>query len=119
MVNNFFENFNDSDEEWLTELEIRDADLQSQLLDWREAHARELAETSYGPDETPPRTRADRREFLRAQPRPARPGQAQPGQAQPRPTQYRQTQPRPRPPEAFRFTSATVAWLLSSVATSW
>jgi hypothetical protein len=56
-----FENFNDQDEEWLSELEIRAADLQDELFDWREAHARELAETGYGRDGAPHRTRADAR----------------------------------------------------------
>ena len=52
-MNEEFENFNDEDEEWLTELEIRAADLENELFDWREAHARELAETSYGRDGAP------------------------------------------------------------------
>ncbi len=56
-----FENFNNQDEEWLTELELRAADLQDELFDWREAHARELAETSYGRDGAPRRTGADAR----------------------------------------------------------
>ena len=49
-MNEEFENFNDQDEEWLTELEIRASDLENELFDWREAHARELAETGYGRD---------------------------------------------------------------------
>ena len=82
-----FENFNDQDEEWLTELEIRAADLENELFDWREAHARELAETSYGRDGAPGKTRDTRNGFLRAQPRQAPPPRqtpprrAQPGEA--------------------------------------
>jgi hypothetical protein len=86
-MNEEFENFNDQDEEWLTELEIRATDLENELFDWREAHARELAETSYGHDEAPRRTRDARTGALRAQPREAQPRQAQPRQAQPRQTQ--------------------------------
>ena len=75
-----FEDFNDDDDEWLSELEISDTDLENELSDWHAAQARELAETSYGQDETPPRGRPG---MLRAQPRPApsRPGQSR--QAQP------------------------------------
>ncbi len=58
-MNEGFENFNDHDEEWLTELEIRATDLENELFDWREAHARELAETGYGRDGAPRRTRGD------------------------------------------------------------
>jgi hypothetical protein len=82
-----FENFNDQDEEWLTELEIRAADLENELFDWREAHARELAETSYGRDGAPGKTRDTRNGALRAQPRQAPPPRrtpprrAQPGEA--------------------------------------
>ena len=63
-----FENFNDQDEEWLNELELRATDLENELFDWREAHARELAETSYGRDGVPRRTRDGRPGMLRAQP---------------------------------------------------
>jgi hypothetical protein len=56
-----FENFNDRDEEWLTELEIRATDLENELFDWREAHARELADTSHGRDGTPRRATGDAR----------------------------------------------------------
>ena len=56
-MNEEFENFNDDDEEWLNELEIRAADLENELFDWREAHARELADTSYGRDGAPRTTR--------------------------------------------------------------
>jgi hypothetical protein len=83
-----FENFNDQDEEWLNELELRATDLENELFDWREARARELAETSYGRDGAPLRTRDARPGMLRAQPRPA----------QPRPAQARPTPPRPAQP---------------------
>jgi hypothetical protein len=81
-----FENFNDQDEEWLTELEIRATDLENELFDWREAHARELAETSYGREGAPGKTRDAPNGALRAQPRQAAPRQvpargAQPGEA--------------------------------------
>src|SRR5689334_25444237 len=55
-MTNEFENFNDRDEEWLRELELRATDLENDLFDWREAHARELADSSYGRDGTPPRS---------------------------------------------------------------
>jgi hypothetical protein len=73
-----FENFNDQDEEWLNELELRANDLENELFDWREARARELAETSYGGDGAPRRTRDPRPGMLRAQPRPAQPRAARP-----------------------------------------
>ncbi len=38
-MTNGFENFNDRDEEWLRELELRATDLENDLFDWREAHA--------------------------------------------------------------------------------
>ena len=38
-MTNEFENFNDRDEEWLRELELRATDLENDLFDWREAHA--------------------------------------------------------------------------------
>jgi hypothetical protein len=60
-MNEEFENFNDDDEEWLSELEIRAADLESELFDWREARARELAENSNGRDGSPRRSRGDAR----------------------------------------------------------
>jgi hypothetical protein len=63
-----FENFNDDDEEWLSELEISDTDLENELSDWHAAQARQLAETSYGQDGAPHRGRPG---MLRAQPRPA------------------------------------------------
>jgi hypothetical protein len=78
-----FENFNDQDEEWLTELEIRAADLENELFDWREAHARDLTETSYGRDGAPGKTRDTRNGALRAQPRQAPPRQTPPRGARP------------------------------------
>jgi hypothetical protein len=78
-----FENFNDQDEEWLTELEIRAADLENELFDWREAHARELTETSYGREGAPGKTRDTRNGALRAQPRQAPPRQTPPRGARP------------------------------------
>jgi hypothetical protein len=80
-MNEEFENFNDYDEEWLSELEIRAADLENELFDWREARARELAETSYGRDGTgygrdgtPRRTSRDTRTAaMRAQSRQVQP----------------------------------------------
>ncbi len=82
-MNEDFENFNVHDEEWLTELENRAADLQNELFDWREAHARESADPGHDWDEAPParetRTREARPGMLRAQPRPAQAGSAQPG----------------------------------------
>ena len=78
-----FENFNDQDEEWLTELEIRAADLENELFDWREAHARDLTETSYGRDGAPGKTRETRNGALRAQPRQAPPRQTPPRGARP------------------------------------
>ncbi len=68
-MNEEFENFNDQDEEWLTELEIRASDLENELFDWREAHARELAETGYGRDTPPRRARDARTSGVRPQPR--------------------------------------------------
>ena len=40
-----FENFNDRDDKWLSELETRAIDLENELFDWREYRARELAES--------------------------------------------------------------------------
>jgi hypothetical protein len=97
-----FENFNDQDEEWLTELEIRATDLEKELFDWREAHARELADTSYGRDGVPRRTRDARTGAMRAQPEQAQPKQARPRQASPRQASARQAPPRgPQPGEAL------------------
>ena len=78
-----FENFNDEDEEWLTELEIRATDLENELFDWREAHARDLAETSYGRDGAPRKTREPTNGALRAHPRQAPPKQVPLREAQP------------------------------------
>ena len=77
-MTNEFENFNDRDEEWLRELELRATDLENDLFDWREAHARELADSSYGRDGTPPRSVEGRPGMLRAQPRPAQPRRTPP-----------------------------------------
>jgi hypothetical protein len=70
-MTNEFENFNDRDEEWLRELELRATDLENDLFDWREAHAREIGDSSIGLDGTPQRSREGRPGMLRAQPRPA------------------------------------------------
>ena len=78
-----FENFNDRDEEWLRELELRATDLENDLFDLREAHARELADSSYGRDGTPQRSVEGRPGMLRAQPRPAQPGRMPPQPARP------------------------------------
>ena len=95
-----FENFSDQDEEWLTELEIRASDLENELFDWREAHARELADTSYGRDGAP--SRDARTGALRAQPKQGQPKRAQPRQGQPKQASARQAPPRgPQPGEAL------------------
>jgi hypothetical protein len=78
-----FENFNDEDEEWLTELEIRATDLENELFDWREAHARDLAETSHGRDGAPRKTREPTNGALRAHPRQAPPRQVPLREVQP------------------------------------
>ena len=70
-MTNEFENFNDRDEEWLRELELRATDLENDLFDWREAHAKEIADSSIGLDVTPQRSREGLPGMLRAQPRPA------------------------------------------------
>lgn len=67
-MTNGFENFNDDNEDWLNELELRANELETELFDWREAHARELAETSFGQNGAH-RTRNGRPGMLRAQPR--------------------------------------------------
>jgi hypothetical protein len=69
-MTNEFENFNDRDEEWLRELELRATDLENDLFDWREAHAREIGDSSIGLDGIPQRAREGRPGMLRAQPRP-------------------------------------------------
>ena len=81
MMNGEFENFNDQDEEWLTELENRATDLENELFDWREAHARELADTSYGRDGAPHMTGPPRTGALRAQPRQGPHQMGQPGRS--------------------------------------
>jgi hypothetical protein len=97
-----FENFNDQDEEWLNELELRATDLENELFDWREARARELAETSYGRDGVPHRARDARPGMLRARPGRAQPKPVHPRPAQPRPAPPRQAQPfDDEPGEAF------------------
>lgn len=70
-MTNEFENFNDRDEAWLRELELRATDLENDLFDWREARAREIGDSSIGLDGTPQRSREGRPGMLRAQPRPA------------------------------------------------
>jgi hypothetical protein len=83
-MNEGFENLNDRDEEWLSDLEIRAMDLENELFDLREAHARELAETSYGRGGAPSRTRELRTREGRAGDVRAKARQAPPGQAKPR-----------------------------------
>ena len=90
-----FENFNDEDEEWLSELEISDTDLENELSDWHAAQARQRAETSYGQDEIPHRGRPG---MLRAQPRPA---SSRPAASRPAPSRQASSRPargRPAPP---------------------
>jgi hypothetical protein len=83
-MTNEFENFNDRDEEWLRELELRATDLENDLFDWREAHSRELADSSsYGQDGTPQRSMDGRPGMLRAQPRPAQAGRMPPPPTRP------------------------------------
>jgi len=77
-MTNEFENFNDQDEEWLHELELRATDLENELFDWREAHSRELADSGYGRDGTPRRSNEGRPGMLRAQPRRTPPRPARP-----------------------------------------
>jgi hypothetical protein len=96
-----FENFNDRDEEWLRELELRATDLENDLFDWREAHARELADSSYGRDGTPQRSMDGRPGMLRAQPRPTQPGPAQRGSMPPRPARPLDNEPDDVPPYAI------------------
>jgi hypothetical protein len=85
-MTNGFENFNDRDEEWLHELELRATDLENDLFDWREAHARELTDSGSGGDGIPRRSSEGRPGMLRAQarrtpPRPARPIDDMPDEA--------------------------------------
>ena len=93
-----FENFNDDDEDWLTELEISDTDIRNDLFDWRDPDPSDLAETSYDLDEAPRRTRDGRTGATRAQPRQAAPRQAPSRQAPPRKAPPRRV-PRQAPPE--------------------
>ena len=85
-MTNEFENLNDRDEEWLRELELRATTLENDLFDWREAHARELTDSTYSRDGAPQRASDGRPGMLRAQPRrtpprPARPLDDQPDEA--------------------------------------
>ena len=100
-MTNEFENFNDRDEEWLRELELRATDLENDLFDWREAHARELADSSYGRDGTPQRSMDGRPGMLRAQPRPTQPRTAQPGRMPPQPARPLDNEPDDVPPYAI------------------
>ncbi len=100
-MTNEFENFNDRDEEWLRELELRATDLENDLFDWREAHARELADSSYGRDGTPQRSTDGRPGMLRAQPRPTQPRPAQPGRIPPQPARPLHNEPDDVPPYAI------------------
>jgi hypothetical protein len=52
-----FEHYDDPDDEWLSELEIRTMDLEKELFDLRESHARQAAETGYGQEGAPYRAR--------------------------------------------------------------
>ncbi len=78
-----FENFDDHNDDWLDELELRATDLENELYDWREAHARELAETSHGRDGAPRPTADGRPGMLRARPGPPQPRSAPPRRARP------------------------------------
>ena len=82
-MTNEFENFNDRDEEWLRELELRATDLENDLFELREAHAKDIADSSIGLDGIPQRSRAGRPGMLRAQPRPAPPTRTPPRPARP------------------------------------
>jgi hypothetical protein len=89
-----FENYNDENDEWLSELEISDTDLENELSDWHAAQATELTETSYGQDGTPRRGRPG---MLRAQPRPGPSRQAPSRQAPARHNPSRRAPSRPGP----------------------
>ena len=91
-----FENFNDRDEEWLRELELRATDLENDLFDWREAHAKEITDSSFGLDGTPQRSMEGRPGMLRAQPRPAPPARIPPP-----PTRPLDNEPDDEPPYAI------------------
>jgi hypothetical protein len=97
-----FENFNDRDEEWLRELELRATDLENDLFDWREAHAREHADSSFGLDATPQRSAEGRPGMLRAQARPAQSTRTPPQPTRPtRPTRPLDDEPDDVPPYAI------------------
>jgi hypothetical protein len=89
-----FENYNDDNDEWLSELEISDTDLENELSDWHAAQATELTETSYGQDGAP---RQGRPGMLRAQPRPGPSRQAPSRQAPSRHSPSRRAPSRPAP----------------------
>jgi hypothetical protein len=55
-----FETLNEEDDEWLAELETKVIDLGNELFDWREARARQLAESGHGWERAPGRTRDTR-----------------------------------------------------------
>src|ERR1700760_4675443 len=82
-MTNESENFNDRDEEWLRELELRATDLENDLFELREAHAKDIADSSIGLDGTPQRSREGRPGMLRAQPRPAPPTRTPPRPTRP------------------------------------
>src|SRR2546423_196629 len=82
-MTNEFENFNDRDEAWLRELELRASDLENVLSDGGEAPAGGLADSSYGLEGTPQRSGEGRPGMLRAQPRPAQPRRTPPPPARP------------------------------------
>jgi hypothetical protein len=98
-MTNGFENFNDRDEEWLRELELRATDLENDLFDWREAHAREHADSSFGLDATPQRSGEGRPGMLRAQARPAQSTRTPPRPT--RPTRPLDDEPDDVPPYAI------------------
>ncbi len=92
-----FESFNEDDEDWLTELEISDTDLENDLFDWRD-DATDLAETSYDLDEAPRRTRDGKTGAMRAQARQAPSRQAPSRQVPSRQVPSRQVPSRHAPP---------------------
>src|ERR1700748_3671280 len=85
-----FENFNDEDEEWLSELEINDTDLENELSDWHAAQARQITESSYGHDKIQHRGRSPRRTPTTITRRPSGPAAGPrlgtPGRTGPRPS---------------------------------
>ena len=82
-MTNEFENFNDRDEEWLRELELRATDLENDLFDWREAHAKEIADSSIRPGRDTAAIQGRPPGMLRAQPRPAPPTRTPPQPTRP------------------------------------